>query len=110
MKIKSKIKIYIAGPMRGIKNFNRDAFDEAEMNLLKKGVYETVNPVSLDEESGLTDAELVSHDGLRKIMHRDLTELLGCNAIYMLKGWEKSEGSRVEHGLATMVGMYIQYQ
>ena len=110
METRKKIKIYIAGPMRTIQDFNREEFNSAERSLKSKGVYAPVNPVTLDKESGLTDEELSTRMGLRLIMKRDIEELLKCEQIFMLIGWEKSEGARIEHALASMVGMYIQYQ
>ena len=96
--------------MRNVTDFNRDEFYRAKRMLLRKGIYDPVNPVELDEESGLTDEELTTPKGLRIIMQRDIEELLKCDAIFMLMGWEKSEGSRIEHALATMVGIPIHYQ
>ena len=58
----------------------------------------------------MTDQELESKEGLRVVMRRDLEDVLECHAIYMLHGWERSEGARVEHALATMLGMTILYQ
>ena len=106
----SLIKVYIAGPMRGIKDLNRSAFNKAEKRLTGTGLYEIFNPAKVDEESGMTDEELESKDGLRIVMRRDLEDLMQCHAIYMLHNWEKSEGARVEHSLASMLSMTIFYQ
>ena len=40
----------------------------------------------------------------------DLEILNRCDAIYMLKGWTKSEGSKMEHLLAVNKGMKIIYE
>ena len=45
-----KLKIYIAGPMRGYKNLNHEAFDRAEKNLKSKIIYDPINPAKLDKE------------------------------------------------------------
>ena len=107
---KDLIKVYIAGPMRGIKKFNRREFNKADKLLTSTGIYETFNPAKVDEESGMTDEDLISKDGLRVVMLRDLQDLIGCHVIYMLHGWEKSEGAKIEHALASMLGMTILYQ
>ena len=40
----NKLRIYIAGPMRGLKNLNKDQFFKAEKLLNNKGIYITQNP------------------------------------------------------------------
>jgi len=104
------IKVYIAGPMRGIKDFNRKEFNKADKYMTGKGIYKIFNPSKFDEESGMTELELESKEGLRTVMRRDLNDVLGCEAIYMLSGWEQSEGARIEHALAAMLDMTIIYQ
>tara|TARA_R100000008_G_scaffold25699_2_gene13860 strand:- start:1693 stop:2037 length:345 start_codon:yes stop_codon:yes gene_type:complete len=104
------LKVYIAGPMRGIKDFNRKEFNRAEKFLKRIGIYDPINPARLDKESGMSDAELISKKGLRKAMKRDIDALFKCNVVFMLTGWEKSEGAKIEHRLATMLGMTILYQ
>ena len=104
------LKVYIAGPMRGIVNLNRKEFNRAEKFLKRIGIYDPINPARLDKESGMSDKELISKDGLRQAMRRDMDALLKCDVIFMLRGWEKSEGAKIEHRLATMLGMTILYQ
>ena len=108
--LQKTIAIYIAGPMRGHFDFNRGEFNKAEKSLLKTGVFSPVNPAAMDKESGMSDSELLTKEGLRKAIRRDIDVLLDCQAIYMLSGWEKSEGARIEHALATMLDMTIIYQ
>ena len=43
-------------------------------------------------------------------MLKDIADLLQCNAIYMLQGWEDSKGARIEHYIATEIGMPIMYE
>jgi len=104
------LKAYIAGPMRGIVDYNRTEFFKAASKLEDKHIYKVVNPCDSDSESGLTDAELNTSEGLRIVMARDLTDICSCDIMYMLNGWEKSEGARIEHSLATMLNMTIIYQ
>lgn len=104
------LSLYIAGPMRGYLDFNRKEFYKAEDNLNAKGIYKIINPCTSDDELGLTPKELESNDGLRIVMSRDLSDIATCDVIYMLNGWEKSEGAKIEHSLATMLSMTILYQ
>ncbi len=104
------LKIYIAGPMRGIKDLNRNEFNRAEEALNVKGIYKVINPCTSDIDSGLTDEELETPKGLRIVMARDLTDVWSCDSIYMLHGWQRSEGARIEHDLAVMLNLMILYQ
>ncbi len=78
-------RIYIAGPMRGLPEFNYPAFFQAEGYLLDNG-YETANPArfhSIETE-------------WRDCIPFDLEQLAQCDAITFLDGWEKSQGARIE--------------
>jgi hypothetical protein len=104
------LNLYIAGPMRGYLDLNRGEFFKAEDTLRAKGIYKIINPCTSDDELGLTPKQLESTDGLRIVMSRDLSDISTCDVIYMLNGWEKSEGAKIEHSLATMLNMTILYQ
>ena len=86
----SRGKVYISGPISGIDFGNRFAFSSAR-NALELCGYEVVDPseVQLDDEATWTD-----------YMRADLKLLLDCDFIYMLEGWEKSRGARIERELA----------
>lgn len=94
-------KIYISGPISGLPlETVYNNFTNAEVNLLEKG-YKVVNPFN----NGLsTTATWEEH------MRADLKLLLDCDAIYMLEGWEKSRGARIEYALAVDLKMDVQYQ
>jgi len=101
----NRIKIYIAGPMRGHEEENYPAFYKAERLLEAKRVYEVINPARMDEEYG-PEYGVNYKDALK----RDIDEIFNVDAMYLLRGWEKSEGARVEHALAVYLGLSIQYQ
>ena len=94
-------KIYISGPISGLPlETVYNNFTNVEAQLLEQG-YEVVNPLN----NGLsTNATWEEH------MRADLRLLLDCDAIYMLEGWEKSRGARIEYALAVDLKMDIQYQ
>ena len=48
--------------------------------------------------------------GDKAFMEGDLEILARCDAIYMLKGWEESEGARQELALAESLELEIQYE
>lgn len=106
------MNIYIAGPMRGYPNHNFEAFYAAEKKWSKKPcIGKIFNPARMDEEEGF-DPQVTedSKEHLRSCMERDLNAILQCHALVMLNGWEHSEGARVEHSLATYLGMPIYYE
>jgi hypothetical protein len=99
------IKIYIAGPMRGMENCNYPEFYKAEEDLNRKNIYQVVNPARMDDDSGLGQMS-----DYKNALKRDIDEIFEVDSMYMLRGWEKSEGARVEHALAVYLGLYILYQ
>ena len=90
--------IYIAGPMTGYQDFNRDAFESAKLDLIQLG-YSVINPATLPD--GLTQ---------QQYMAICLQMLMAADEVYMLNGWRKSSGAVAEHALATKLGMKIHEQ
>ncbi|HDC2548779.1 TPA: DUF4406 domain-containing protein [Salmonella enterica] len=87
--------IYIAGPMSGIENFNRNAFDIAAI-MLKSIGHAVLNPAILPD--GLTYGQYIK---ISKAM-------LECaDTIYLLEGWQDSAGATNEHALAKKLGLKI---
>ena len=105
-----QIKIYIAGPMRGYKNLNHEAFDLAEKNLKRSPVFDPVNPAKMDREFGLDGSSDMTKEELKEALKRDVKALFDSESIYMLRGWERSEGAKMEHALAVALGMSIHYE
>jgi hypothetical protein len=99
---------YIAGPMRGIKDFNYPAFYAAEQ-ALHAGGWKTVNPARLDKEAGLeldgVDVDSPPCDMIRAAFARDLPALCQCTHIILLSGWQRSNGVAIELRLADMLGL-----
>jgi len=117
-----KNTIYIAGPMRGKPNWNYEAFDKAEKMMSELG-WDVVNPATLDENSKDTqglhcepddfdpDGDSYHRDVNRKIMRRDLDVICDrCDAIYMLEGWQMSQGACAEFYLSCSLGLDIMYE
>jgi hypothetical protein len=91
------MKIYISGPMTGIHEFNYPAFNEAARLLRERG-YDVVNPA----DNGVPrDAAWSDH------MRADIIELMKCDAMAMLPGWERSVGAKIETDLGFVLGMDI---
>lgn len=112
-----KTVLYIAGPMRGIPEFNFPAFFRAEQRLTDAG-YEVINPARHDTESGfdptgLNGTEDCSQYGLdvAASLNWDLTQIATrADGIAVLEtDWEKSEGTKLEVGLGYMSSKPIAY-
>jgi len=100
------MRVYLAGPMRGYKDFNFPAFFAAAEKFKAEG-HEVFNPAEADlEEFGTVEnvQKLYEADPeklKRHVMKKDLLWLLDhAEAIAMLPGWEKSFGANVEFVLA----------
>ena len=107
------MKIYIAGPMRGILGFNFPAFFKAARDLRSQG-YDVVNPAEWDMILGfnpystLEDQQhMLEPFNLAQTMKGDLQVLLDCEAIFMLRGWKDSEGARLEHQVAQTCDLHV---
>jgi len=100
------LKIYIAGPMSGVENWNFPAFFEAERQLLELG-HEVINPAHND---GLTYEDALASANAGKhswdwYMRRDLTNLITCDAICLLPEWKSSKGASLEVTVARSLDM-----
>lgn len=92
------MKIYIAGPMTGLPGHNLPAFAEAAELLTARG-YDAVNPGRRGVILGYT---------WRDYMRDALRELLDCDAVALLDGWEHSRGAQLEMHVAQALGMPVQ--
>jgi hypothetical protein len=91
------MKLYLAGPMTGYPEFNFPAF-AAESARLRALGFEVVNPAELN----------VGNDGdWLTCMRTDIRELVTCEGIALLPGWEKSKGARIEEGIARQLGFCV---
>lgn len=92
------MKIYISGPISGIKNGNREAFFDAKKLLEGRG-FDAVNP----HENGLP--ENASWD---ERMAVNLMLLKGCDGVAVLPGCANSRGCKWELSKARLWGIEIR--
>ena len=115
----SKPKCYIAGPMRGLPEYNYPAFIIADFKLGLIG-WETYNPakMDLDDNKGherQTIEEQEAHDTPLHARHfatRDLEVILKLraedgDALIMLPGWAGSIGARAERAVAQWIHLPV---
>lgn len=105
------VNIYLAGPMRGYKDFNFPAFSKHAKRLRNKG-HKVFSPA----EKGAEKEAVVKPDiqyqlkFRRKVFQLDTDYICRkADAIAMMPGWEMSLGARAEHALALAVGLQVMY-
>jgi hypothetical protein len=94
------MKIYIAGPMTGIPEFNFPAFHAAAKRLRAEG-HCAINPAEVNPDPATPWVDC---------MRKDIPKVLECEAIYLLPGWDKSKGALLEMHIAEALGMTVIYQ
>lgn len=95
--MKSKLyDLYLSGPMTGVPDLNRPAFNKMAKALRKKG-YSVVNPPELDKNEPQR-----SWEGCLK---RDIKHLMECREIATLPGWKQSKGAMLE----VYIGKVLRY-
>ena len=97
-------RVYIAGPMSGLPNANRSAFNAASVMVIRGDISEIgtgipLNPAILPY--GLSQAEY---------MQICMQMVMIANVIYVLTGWESSLRAQAEIALAKKLGKRIIYQ
>lgn len=113
------MRLYIAGPMRGIPHFNFPAFFQAEDNLKKLG-HTCFNPARRDVErhgvdisnaEGSEEKAVKEHGfNLREALHDDLVFItMMADGIALLPGWRNSKGANAEKATAEALSLEILY-
>ena len=111
------MKIYLAGPMRGIPEFNFPAFFAAAAALRAEG-HVVFNPAERDQNAhgeacwkGNMTGDLnvgttkTSGFNLREALRDDTHYIcMEADAIALLPGWEKSSGATAERALGVALG------
>lgn len=111
------MKVYLSGPMRGIKDFNFPAFDAAASFLRSEG-HEVFNPAEKDRDHDPTGISWKSENGdiakaeatgvfdRREAIRADLAYIIDhADAIALLPGWDQSKGANAELWLARFLDL-----
>lgn len=91
------MRIYLAGPMTGIPELNFPTF-HAETARLRALGYEVVNPAEINADP---DA------GWLACMRDDIVQLVRCDGVALLPGWERSRGATLERHIGTALGLLV---
>lgn len=90
------MRLYLAGPMSGIPDFNFPAFMAAAADLRSRGM-DVVNPAEIT--AGSTD--------WCECMRKDIAALVTCEAVAVLPGWGRSRGAALEVHIAVALNMPV---
>ena len=101
-----KPKIYIAGPMRGLPDFNYPAFNDCAEAHRAVG-WDVVNPVEIGADYGTPEQINADPCLLAAVMAADIKALKTCEAIFLLNGWENSRGAKMELAAALAEGFEV---
>lgn len=113
------MKIYVSGPISGRENGNLPAFRAVNSELLKLGHTVVIphdcapfthdGPCPEGYATPFAD-DYDQHTSTACFIRGDFEVLIWCDAIYMLKDWERSVGARAEFDVAALAGLKIYYQ
>ena len=112
--------IYIAGPMRGHDDHNWPTFDAAADTFSDMG-FDVFSPRAAwpacrrawDDEAlartleALRDGVATGGRSIRDCMGRDLADLVKCDFMFLLAGWEDSPAARAEHAVALALDIIV---
>ena len=90
-------RLYLAGPMTGIEDLNFPAF-HAEAARLRALGYTVINPAKINADPNA---------GWQACMRADIKQLVDCDGIALLDGWENSRGASLEHHIALSLEMVV---
>lgn len=92
------MRIYISGPITGTDDY-MERFAKAEEALIARG-HSVVNPAKVN-------ANLPKDTTWQQYMTVSIAMLKTCEAIYMLKNWDKSKGAQRELDDAFIMGIKV---
>ena len=110
-------RIYIAGPMTGIPQFNFPAFKEVKELFDARG-WEVYCPAHTFTTTTGFDASKCSHGTTEEVlaqipdfnyrtrMLQCLAMVAKCEYIHLLSGWEHSKGAKAEYALAQALNLW----
>ena len=93
------MRLYIAGPMTGLPEFNYPAFFTAAADLGMTG-FETINPARKEGREGCKT--------WLDFMRASLRDLADCDGVAYLPGWGESRGAALEVHIARSLDLPVK--
>lgn len=103
------MRIYLAGPMTGYPDHNFAAFDAAADSLARRG-HMVFSPAAIARQIRARYEGSAIEIKMSEYAKAYLDAIFLCEAMYMLRGWERSMGAMAEHAVARWISMRIIYQ
>jgi hypothetical protein len=95
-----RFHVYLSGPMTGLPDYNRPAFDRVAADIRAEG--KTVfNPAEVGERDVIRTRSWY--------MRKDIDALLKSDTVHVLQGWENSEGAKLEIEIAKQLELPIVF-
>lgn len=99
------ITYYLGGPMTGIENYNRDAFELSQMALEAAGL-----KIKSPHSNPWPDTPLTDPDEIwQYFMRAALRQLLTCQGSIFLRGFTFSRGAMVEANISSALHMPMYF-
>lgn len=94
--------VYIAGPVSGQPDLNRDAFEQADralkdLGFITRNPHEFCKHIQSDNPSD------------PRYYRQGFSELANCTDILLLDGWQYSAGAQLESKVAVLFGMNVHH-
>ena len=103
-------RVYLSGPMTGIKDWNKPAFKEAERKLLSLGIVTAYNPtdfIAILSEAPHEVSMFYSIHFMMQLGNLHHPYLPYYEVLVSLPGWEQSAGARLERDVAVACGIEV---
>jgi len=102
-------RVYIAGPIKGMENGNRESFLTYARELARLG-YTPVNPwdIKPSHDGPCIGLEVEHGDGTHRYgcyLRADIEVLMHCDAFTLMPGWTNSVGATTEMKVALAIGI-----
>ena len=97
------MKAFISQPMKG-KSDEQILADRADAYALIRSVYPDAELIDTFIDESLSE----KHEGLR-YLSKSIDMLDEADAVWMLEGWEKARGCKLEHDCAIAYGIPVYY-
>lgn len=98
--------IYLSGPMRGIEDDNRPAFDAAALLLDNLG-HQVISPADLDRAVGIVPGQTLTKKELAGCLCADVMAISQSDVVLQLDGADESVGCRIESLVAAAMGVEV---
>ena len=96
-------RIYLAGPMTGIADYNYPEFNRVA-KLIRDMGYEVENPADTEKENTEYPYQSAPHEWY---MRKAVEKIMKCDMVVILPAWDTSIGARLEVDLARGLNLPI---